>query len=233
MKKLNDNIWDKSNRLVPEVRQRLLTIAKKILNEISDIVEVKSIYFTGSLATYHWTPVSDVDLHIIVNILDDNCDEPLSDYLDLIAKLFNNQHNIFIKGHKVELSIKEFENFLKNKAVYDLVQDEWVKIPTQPTRDVSDPEVIKIANHYQKKIDGLIKNNEGVDEAKNLKKIIKSLRTSGLETEDGEYSVGNLVFKLLRNTGYIGRLFTYYNEEEDKNLSLENTHFKNYFNISL
>jgi predicted nucleotidyltransferase len=233
MKKLNDRVWGKDNKLIPEIRQKLLLIAKKILSEISDIVKVKNIYFTGSLATYHWTPISDIDLHIIVDILDDSCDEPLSDYLDLIAKLFNNQHNIFIKGHKVELSIKEFENFLKNKAVYDLLQDDWVKIPTQPTRDVSDPEVVKLANHYQKRINDLIENNEGVDEAKFLKKVIKNLRTSGLETEDGEYSVGNLTFKLLRNTGYIGKLFTYYNNEEDKNLSLENTHFKNFFNTSL
>ena len=233
MKKLNDNVWDKSNRLIPEVRERLLIITKKILSEISDIVKVKNIYFTGSLATYHWTPVSDIDLHIIVDILDDNCDEPLSEYLDLISKLFNNQHNIFIKGHKVELNIKEVEVFLKNKAVYDLIKNEWVKIPTQPTRDVSDPEVIDVAKHYQKKINDLIENNNGVDEAKSLKRVIKSLRTSGLETEDGEYSVGNLVFKLLRNTGYIGKLFTYYNEKEDKNLSLENVHFKNYVNISL
>jgi predicted nucleotidyltransferase len=233
MKKLNDNIWDKSNKLIPEVKERLLLISKKVLNEISDIVKVKHIYFTGSLATYHWTPISDIDLHIIVDILDDNCDEPLSDYLDLIAKLFNNQHNIFIKGHKVELGIREFENFLKNKAVYDLIEDDWVKVPTQPTRDISDPEVIKIAKHYQERIDDLIKTKGNIDEAKFLKRVIKSLRTSGLETEDGEYSVGNLTFKLLRNTGYIGKLFTYYNDEEDKNLSLESIHFKSFFNTSL
>jgi len=233
MKKLNDNIWDKSNKLIPEVKERLLLISKKVLNEISDIVKVKHIYFTGSLATYHWTFISDIDLHIIVDILDDNCDEPLSDYLDLIAKLFNNQHNIFIKGHKVELGIREFENFLKNKAVYDLIEDDWVKVPTQPTRDISDPEVIKIAKHYQERIDDLIKTKGNIDEAKFLKRVIKSLRTSGLETEDGEYSVGNLTFKLLRNTGYIGKLFTYYNDEEDKNLSLESIHFKSFFNTSL
>ena len=35
---------------------------------------------------------------------------------------------------------------------------------------------------------------------------IKDLRKSGLESESGEYSIGNLVFKLLRRNGYIGKI---------------------------
>jgi hypothetical protein len=232
MKELNDKVWGTDNKLIPIVREKLLIIAKKVVDEVASIVEVKNIYFTGSLATYHWSPISDIDLHIIVNILDDNCDEPLSDYLDLICKIFNNQHNIFIKGFKVEVNMKEVENFLKNKAVYDLVNDEWVKVPSQPTRDTSDPEVVKIAKHYQNKIDRLINIKADPQEAKMLKKEIKSLRTTGLETEDGEFSIGNLAFKLLRNTGYIGKLFTYYNDVEDEKLSLEGFGFKSYFNTS-
>lgn len=37
-------------------------------------------------------------------------------------------------------------------------------------------------------------------------KKIKDFRQSGLESESGEYSVGNLVFKLLRRNGYIGTI---------------------------
>jgi hypothetical protein len=36
-------------------------------------------------------------------------------------------------------------------------------------------------------------------------KKIKNFRKSGLE-EGGEYSIGNLVFKLLRRNGYIGKI---------------------------
>lgn len=232
MKNLNDRVWGKDNKIIPIVREKLLIIAKKVVSEVENIVRVKDIYFTGSLATFHWSPISDIDLHIIVDILDDNCDEPLSEYLDLVCKLFNNQHNIYIKGFKVEVNMKEVENFLKNKAVYDLIRDEWVKVPSQPTRDTSDPEVIEVAKHYQNKIDELIQTKKDPREAKELKKTIKSLRTSGLETEDGEFSVGNLAFKLLRNTGYIAKLFTYYNDAEDQKLSLEGYKFKSYFNIS-
>ena len=103
------------------------------------------------------------------------------------------------------------------------------------TRDFDDSEVVHISKEYQKQIDDLINHNGSVEDAKKLKKEIKELRTIGLEKGDGEYSVGNLVFKKLRNTGCLGRLFDYYNQVEDKNLSLEciKTEFDSFFNTSL
>jgi len=231
MNRLNQDIWEKeSGKIIPVIRRKLLIISRKVTEEIFDLIKIKHIYFTGSLATYNWTPTSDIDLHIIVDIIDNNCEKTTQDYFDLICKLFNNQHNIFIKGHKVEVNIKPFENFLKNKAVYDLIKDEWIKLPQKQTKDFSDPGVIKIAKHYENEIDNLISSGESTESAKFLKKEIKNLRVTGLSSEDGEYSEGNLVFKMLRNSGYIEKLFTYYNNLEDKNLSLESFKFKNYFN---
>lgn len=42
-----------------------------------------------------------------------------------------------------------------------------------------------------------------------IKKVwqkIKNYRKSGLESESGEFSIGNLVFKLLRRNGYISKV---------------------------
>ena len=228
MKKLNDKIWDKDNRIIPVVKGKLLVLAKKFADEISNFAKVKHIYFTGSLATYHWTPVSDIDLHIIVDILND-CGDSVKEYLDLLCKLFNKEHNIYIKNYKVEVNIKTEENILKNKAVYDLSKDEWVASPNNPLRDTSDEQVVKTSKHYQNIIDNIISKKENVEYAKKLKKELKDLRQKGLDSEDGEYSIDNLVFKSLRNSGYIAKLFNYYNSEEDKNLSLERLNFKNFY----
>ena len=235
MDKLNDTIWDNNNKIIPVIRQKLLVLVDRIIGEISVPVKVKHIYFTGSLATYKWTKLSDIDLHIIVDILDDSCRNVTKECFDLICKTFNGQHNIFIKGYKVEISIKEKENFFKDKAAYDLIKNEWAKEPNKITRDLDDSEVVHISKEYQKQIDDLINHNGSVEDAKKLKKEIKELRTIGLEKGDGEYSVGNLVFKKLRNTGCLGRLFDYYNQVEDKNLSLEciKTEFDSFFNTSL
>lgn len=230
MNKLNDKIWGSDGKLIPVVRKKLLTLANKFADEIATLVEIKHIYFTGSLATYKWTAVSDIDLHIIVKIHEEYSVETLSDYFDLKCKLFNSQHNIFIKGYKVEVNIKEKEVLYQDKAAYDLLNDEWVKKPTEKTRDLDDPEVLSIAKKYQKRVDHVINSGASVEEAKSLKNEIKDLRRKGLEEGEGEYSIGNLVFKKLRNTNYLSKLFGYLSDLEDKELSLEK--FKSYFSKS-
>jgi hypothetical protein len=158
--------------------------------------------------------------------LEKHSDNTLNEYFDLICKLFNSQHNIFIKGYKVEVNIKEREVLYEGKAAYDLIKDEWVKTPSKNTRDLDDPEVINITKQYQQKIDRLIHMHGSVKEAKALKNEIKGLRTSGLEKGEGEYSIGNLVFKKLRNTEYLAKIFDYWTRLEDQQLSLES--FKSY-----
>jgi hypothetical protein len=231
MNQLNDKIWDKSNKLIPDVKRKLLMIAHKVTTDIATLVKIKDIYFTGSLATYKWTPVSDIDLHVVVDILEKHSDNTLIDYFDVICKLFNSQHNIFIKGYKVEVNLKEKENSIKDKATYDIVHDKWITTPNPNTRSLEDPEVINITKKYQNRIDELITKHGSVEEAKALKKEIKDLRKNGLLEGEGEYSIGNLVFKRLRNTEYLAKIFNYWNRLEDQILSLET--FKQYVNTSL
>jgi hypothetical protein len=47
-------------------------------------------------------------------------------------------------------------------------------------------------------------------------KKVKDFRKSGLESESGEYSTGNLVFKLLRRNGYINKVMEMKNKSYDK-----------------
>jgi predicted nucleotidyltransferase len=230
MKRLNDKIFDKEGTIIPIVREKLLTIAKKITNEVATLVEIQNIFFTGSLATYRWTATSDIDVHIIVKVLESHRDETLKEYFDLICKLFNSHHNIFIKGYKVEVNMKEEEVIHKDKAVYDLIKNKWLVEPNPKTRSLNDPEVLKLTNDIQKRIDRIVSKNDASEEGKELKKEIKALRSKGLSGEEGEYSVENLVFKKLRNTDYLTKLFNYLNELEDKKLSLES--FKKYVSIS-
>lgn len=226
MNSLNDLIWTKNKKIIPSIKRKLLEIAEWVTKNLSDMVEIKNVYFTGSLATYKWTPSSDVDLHIIVDIKEKICDEPVQEFLDLKSKLFNKEHNIFIKGYKVEVNIKDKESELKGKGIYDLLKDEWVIEPTKVTRTVKDPEVIKKAEKFKKKIDVLIAQQKSLDDVDELKKQIKDMRVKGLQAE-GEYSIGNLAFKVLRNSDYLAKLFDYKSRLVDKSLSLES--FKTFF----
>ncbi len=76
-------------------------------------------------------------------------------------------------------------------------------------------------------IDGVLENiqDEELDDAKKLIKKyqdkLKKYRKCGLETK-GELSYENLVFKILRRNGYIGKLLDAKNKIMDKKLSIEN-----------
>ena len=76
------------------------------------------------------------------------------------------------------------------------------------------------------KIEGLITNikKEGVSpNEKNIEKLkekLKDYRKSGLEKE-GEYSYENLVFKYLRRSGLLEKLYDTVNRQTDKELSVE------------
>jgi hypothetical protein len=231
MDKLNDKIFDKNGKVIPMVRKKLLQVAHKVANDVATLVKIKHIYFTGSLAGYNWNALSDIDVHVVVDILEKHSDNTLNEYFDLICKLFNSQHNIFIKGYKVEVNMKEVETLLHNKAVYDLIDNKWVVKPVKILRNADDEQVINLTKYYQKRIDDIITNNGSVQKAKELKNEIKELRKEGLSSEEGEFSVGNLVFKKLRNTDYLAKIFDYWNKLEDQELSLES--FKVIFNTSL
>lgn len=51
---------------------------------------------------------------------------------------------------------------------------------------------------------------------KKVWKKIKSYRQSGLDSEGGEFSLGNLVFKMLRRNGYIAKIMVLKRELYDK-----------------
>jgi hypothetical protein len=73
------------------------------------------------------------------------------------------------------------------------------------------------------KIDDAIedaKSEGNVETLKKLKDKLKDYRQSGLD-KDGEFSYENLVFKYLRRSGHIGKLFDEKTKIKDKELSIE------------
>lgn len=227
-KTLNPVVWDAKNKLYPAIRERLLKIANKFIEGIEAPIKIVNIFLTGSLCSYEWSADSDWDLHIIVLPKNDYCGtDTLADYFDSKSKIFNKDHDIFIKGYPVEVNMKEKESVFKNKAIYDLQEDRWVQKPTHPDIFLNNPKVVEMAEDYQNRINKIVNHNGTLEDIKDLRDEIKGLRQKGLE-ENGEFSVGNLVFKTLRHSGYIQKLYNYKAKIQDEELSLEN--FKSYFN---
>ncbi len=67
--KLNPRLWGRDEHLLPEVRDALLAIAADFQEFLGiDDLEVKDITISGSNAAYSYTPHSDIDLHLVVDI---------------------------------------------------------------------------------------------------------------------------------------------------------------------
>ena len=69
-------------------------------------------------------------------------------------------------------------------------------------------------------IDSLISSNSNDIKAfKNIKGRLKGMRSAAIE-KGGEYAPENLVFKELRNRGYLDKMNDYVRNLEDEDLSL-------------
>ena len=142
---------------------------------------------------------------------------------DLKKQLFNEKHDIKIFGYDVELYAQDVEETHTASGVYSIMEDKWVKVPKKMENDV-DRDLLKTKiKSWIKKIDNALetaKSGEDGKVLKNIKDKIKEYRKCGLE-KGGELSYENLVFKFLRRSGHIEKLFNTQNKLKDKELSIE------------
>ena len=142
---------------------------------------------------------------------------------NLKKQLFNEKHDIKIFGYDVELYAQDTEEVHYSSGVYSVMNDEWINKPKKFKNEV-DQSVLKTKiKSWTDKIDSALETEEDEDDTKlldSLKDKLKKYRQSGLE-KDGELSYENLVFKFLRRSGHIQKLFDKINNVTDKELSIE------------
>ena len=226
---LNPKVWEdfesaENSTMKPKVRKALMRIAEEFIEDLGDDVFVEDIYLMGSLANFNWSEYSDFDLHVIVDFERYEKQEDLyKELFDLKKKLFNDKHNIKIFGYDVEVYAQGISDESHSDGVYSVMNNEWVHKPKRTSKDL-DMSVLKTKiKSWTDKIDDAIedaKSEGNVETLKKLKDKLKDYRQSGLD-KDGEFSYENLVFKYLRRSGHIGKLFDEKTKIKDKELSIE------------
>ena len=210
---LNPKLWD-NFELDGEVREQLIKIAQDFYTSTELKADVKDIILTGSLSNYNWSEkYSDYDLHILINFNDVNEDVDLvKKYVDAAKNNFNKEHDILIKGYEVEVYIQDVSEPHKATGMFSLLNNKWIAKPEKVDFEPDDDEIREKGKSVMMLVDDL---EEQVEEDKyeqfseKIKKVwekIKNYRKSGLDSEGGELSLGNLVFKLLRRNGYIEKV---------------------------
>jgi hypothetical protein len=207
-------------KLLPEVRYRLLQAAQHFLNYLKvPGFKLRDIVLTGSMANYNWTRFSDFDVHLITRYQDLECDNLAEEFYQAKKTLWNNQHDILIQGHEIEMYVEDQERPPVSAGVYSLLDDRWLSRPRMNPPDY-DKTTVKIkAQDMMKQIDSALAQANDAADVTRITDKLKKMRRSGLDT-GGEFSVENLVFKILRNTGYLDRLRKLRNQLLDAELSL-------------
>jgi predicted nucleotidyltransferase len=224
---LNRNIWNEDNKLKSEIREKLLQIARDFYDSLDLKAPILDITLTGSIANYNWTDKSDVDLHIVIDYLAENEDtELVKKFLSQAKSNWNKNHEIMIKDHEVESYVQDSNEPHHSTGVYSVMNDEWIIEPEIKRFEVSEDDVFKKSEYFTDKIDSILglleaeKTEEAYGDADRLTDKLRKYRQSGLET-GGEFSVENLVFKILRNSGYIEELYEAKRRAYDSLMSLD------------
>jgi len=223
---LNPKIWDDAV-LKSEVRGKLLQIAEA-WREFAKIHPdtVVNIILTGGNANYNYTPQSDLDLHLIINRGEFNgsmidrafVDEYLQDK-KILWTLTHGDINIY--GYPVELYAQDINDQPHSgQGVYSVSGNYWMQEPEYLSMDFeSDPNLQDKVDFYKDMINKLIDQQADSDAIDTLKDRIKTMRSDSI-AQGGEFAFGNLVFKELRNSGYLDKLSDYDRTKKDKSLSL-------------
>lgn len=215
---LNPILWDKDDKIRPELVQKLLTIADSYIEfcVIPESAEVFDITLTGSLSGYNYTKYSDLDIHIIINYKDIPASE------ELVTNYFMLKKNAWTEEFELKFATYPIEMYVQDKSAYQagtspqysLLHQKWVHLPDKPEDDIDETTIIKKSKEIMNQITDLEDdeyNNPKADSESSLEEIealkakIKAMRQDAIR-ENGDFGTGNLVFKVLRNSGFLQRI---------------------------
>jgi hypothetical protein len=216
--KLSDKLWDEDGKIKKDVREKLLEIAGLFKDSLGLFV-TPDIRVTGSLANYNFNNQSDIDLHLVYDFEDLPIDKDiLNDFFNAKKQIFNNQYNFKIHGAPVEVGVEDINAPLVSTGIYSLLDDEWIIKPKNAGKEIPDVKLKDYENLVQQ-IETTIETKDR-NQLSMLWNLIRQMRKNSL-AKDGEFGEGNLIFKKLRNNGYLKRIKDALNDSISKELSLE------------
>lgn len=235
---LEDNIWD-GDELNLRVRDKLMTIADDFWKSCNiKWVKPKTVVVTGSICNFNWSSFSDIDVHVVVDFSEiHERKDFVQEYFDEKKNDWNNAHdNLNIFGYPVELYVEDVDAETESNGIYDLWKNEWVKKPYDIESIGLNKYAIKdIASRIMTRIDDMSDKFHSTEDSYELEKLnkkivslrkhIKEMRKEGLK--HGEMGMLNIVYKVIKRSGYMDKLRDLNHEIYDKINSLnENKSFE-------
>lgn len=227
---LTHSLWSSDGKLDSRIRLKLLDIADDFIRflDLGDLEPI-DIRLTGSICNYNWSEQSDIDMHIIMDFSQiDSKKNLVRGFMDAKKNEWNDMHeDLNIYGFTVELYVEDPSESAVSSGVYSLQKNEWIKEPSKNNIELNGIDTIKelsaaimtMIDDYEEMFyiekDDSHKVEEIGDDLEELRIFIKNMRKEQL-AEDGEMAVGNIVYKVLRRSGYLDSLYDLQNAIYDK-----------------
>jgi predicted nucleotidyltransferase len=202
------------------VRKKLLVIAEDFLNELGiSQFKVKDVTISGSNAAYSYTPHSDIDLHVIVDMGQFDNDEVYQELFNAKKSVYNDKHDIKIKDIPIELYVQPASDPHVSLGEYSILNDHCIKFPLKRRANVDQ-------NNTRAKYEQLKRLCQTALRERDLKKVgrvikkIKQYRKAGL-ANFGEFGPENLAYKMVKNQEYLQKLYDLRDKLHSAKLSFE------------
>ena len=240
---LNPKLFD-GDELKPEVKDAVRNIADAFMEGLAEDgikFNLKDIVLIGSNVNYNYNKDSDLDIHLIADSSGLECPDELYPLLySAYRSIFNKNYEITIKGIPAEIYVEMDEPQGRSNGVYSL-NDGWVRKPER--REIPDIDMEAFEKLFSEWEDRYfeVKNEAEEELASREHPLDESLIVEGTTSadvydfvedvyelrkesiaKDGEFGLGNLVFKQMRALGYLDELKELIRQLKSKELSLEN-----------
>ena len=137
--RLNPRIWGRDEHMKPEVREALLRIADDFRETLGvKDLDLRDITVSGSNAAYTYTPHSDIDLHLVVDLPEADASDVYRELFDAKKYQYNDEHNIRIGGADVELYVQPADQPHHSQGIYSVRGNDWLQVPRRQRADVVD-----------------------------------------------------------------------------------------------
>lgn len=230
---LNPRFWI-NGKLNSKVRLKLMDIADDFIQTLNiKWVKPLDIVFTGSLANYNWTKYSDIDIHVIMNYEEVYKNvEFVKEYFEMKKYSWAQDHDsLRIYGFPVELYVEDSNDAASSSGVYSIERNKWIVEPKPFDDNEFDEQYVKkTAAKLMTQVDELSDMIDSTDDeykmdvlSKKVKRLndkVKFIRQKSLK-KDGEMGNGNIIYKAMRNAGYIDKLWDLKSKTYDKLNSLK------------
>lgn len=216
---LNPKLWS-NDELIPKVKSKLEDIVDKFVETLKDDevnLKVLDVLLVGSNVSYNYSETSDLDVHIVADTQNiKNSNSLLQILYNAYKTMFNNKYDITIKGIEVELYVEDMRTSANSNGIYSLSKG-WIKKPV--AQDIPDVDIDDVFKEYEYRYKQTI-DSKSLKDVDSLIDDLYLLRKHSIMA-DGEYGVGNLVFKEFRSLNYLDTLKELKIDLESEELSIK------------